>query len=138
MQQDYPLSRSYYGQTFRASRTAPEGYAEFTELQKLLQQYKRNLGAVGKAVSALKEQLWQQKGSMGEQFSHQQVLADSGRDQLAATEVSHALIDRKRTKSFTTAEAATVGHNCPARPMHARHDKLADASSKLEGPLCRL
>ena len=102
MQQEPPSVRSYYGQTYRAGRTAPEGYAEFTELQKLLQQYKRNLGAVGKAVSALKEQLWQQKGSMGEQFSHQQVLADSGRDQLAATEVSHALLDRKRTNSSIT------------------------------------
>lgn len=34
-----------------------ETYAEFTQLQKLLQQYQRNLGAVGKAATVFTEQV---------------------------------------------------------------------------------
>jgi len=67
--------------------TSTETYAEFTQLQKLLQQYQRSLGAVGKAATAFTEQVWFRKNASGRQYLPHQLLADLGKDELAATEV---------------------------------------------------
>jgi hypothetical protein len=82
----YLVQASVSPETSRLAAT--ETYAEFTQLQKLLQQYQRSLGAVGKAATVFTEQVWFRKNASGRQYLPHQLLADLGKDELAATEVS--------------------------------------------------
>ena len=66
---------------------SPEAYAEFTQLQRLLQQYQQNLGAVGKAVTAFTKNLWRRKSASGKQYDLDQQSPEAGQGDLTATEV---------------------------------------------------
>lgn len=69
------------------SGKSQEAYAEFTQLQRLLQQYHQNLGAVGKAVTAFTQHLWRRKNASGKEYGLQQLSAEAGADGRQATEV---------------------------------------------------
>lgn len=64
-----------------------EAYAEFTQLQHLLQQYHQNLGAVGKAVTAFTQNLWRRKSASGKDYGPLQQAAEATQDERTASEV---------------------------------------------------